>query len=209
MQIINNKKERVIAYIDGFNLYFGMKDAGFHSCKWLNVKSLVESLLLPTQELIDVKYFTSRVRQNPDKQKRQSTYIDALETLGIGIIYGHYQDSVTECLSCGRKWNSANEKKTDVNIATSMVVDAFHDKFDTAMLISGDSDLIPPIEVIHLNFETKKVFIAFPPKRHNRSMSIISKGSLIIGRKKLIDAQFPEEVIGVTGFKLTVPNEWK
>lgn len=25
----NEKKERVIAYIDGFNLYFGMKEAGF------------------------------------------------------------------------------------------------------------------------------------------------------------------------------------
>jgi hypothetical protein len=28
---IKPKKERVAVYIDGFNLYFGMKDAGFNT----------------------------------------------------------------------------------------------------------------------------------------------------------------------------------
>ena len=79
------KKERVVAYIDGFNLYFGIREAGFDKCRWLNVKKLVESLLQPNQELLQVKYFTSRVSNNPDKQKRQSTYIDALESLNIKI----------------------------------------------------------------------------------------------------------------------------
>jgi len=29
---------RVIAYIDGFNLYFGMKDSGLKSCYWLGMR---------------------------------------------------------------------------------------------------------------------------------------------------------------------------
>jgi len=74
------KKERVIVYVDGFNLYFGMKDAGFEYCKWLDLHLLASNLLKPNQELVEVKYFTSRVGNNPDKQKRQSTYIEALET---------------------------------------------------------------------------------------------------------------------------------
>lgn len=67
------KKERVIAYIDGFNLYFGIKEAGFDNCKWLDIKKLVQGLLKPNQVLVDVKYFTSRVSNAPEKQKRQAT----------------------------------------------------------------------------------------------------------------------------------------
>ena len=69
MQEIDPKKERVIAYIDGFNLYFGMREAGFDHCKWLKIKKLVSSLLKPHQVLVDVRYFTSRVSNNPDNQK--------------------------------------------------------------------------------------------------------------------------------------------
>lgn len=69
------KKERVIAFIDGFNLYFGMREAGFDYCRWLNVRKLVSSLLQPNQELAGVKYYTSRVSNNPDKQNRHSTGI--------------------------------------------------------------------------------------------------------------------------------------
>lgn len=202
-------KERVIAYIDGFNLYFGMREAGFDYCRWLNVRKLVESLLEPNQQLIAVKYFTSRVSNNPDKQKRQSTYLDALDSNGVGIIYGNYQDNNIECKRCGNVWKSAKEKMTDVNIATSIIIDAFNNNYDMALLISGDSDLTPPIKAVHDLFKDKRVFIAFPPKRHNSSMAIISRGSMIIGRKKLMNAQFKEEVISKTGYKLTIPNQWK
>lgn len=202
------KKERVIAYIDGFNLYFGMRDAGYHNCRWLNVKLLVEKLLKPHQELLDVKYFTSRVSNSPDKQKRQSIYIDALESTGIKIVYGKYQDGSTACSRCGHIWRITKEKMTDVNIATAMMVDAFQDQYDMAMLISGDSDLTPPIREVHQVFVSKRVFIAFPPKRYNSSMALVAKGSEIIGRKKLRDAQFNEEVISKTGYKLKKPMEW-
>jgi uncharacterized LabA/DUF88 family protein len=208
MQDKVQKKERVLAYIDGFNLYFGMREAGFDKCRWLNVKLLVEILLKPHQQLIGVKYFTSRVKNNPDKQKRQSTYIDALESTGTKIIYGNYQDGSVECLRCGNIWATAKEKMTDVNIATEIMVDAFQDNYDMAMLISGDSDLTPPIREVHRLFSNKRVFVAFPPKRHNSSMALVAKGSEIIGRKKLADAQFEEEVISNTGFKLKIPKEW-
>jgi uncharacterized LabA/DUF88 family protein len=209
MQEKEQKKERVVAYIDGFNLYFGMRESGFDNCRWLNVRKLVGSLLKPHQTLIGIKYFTSRVSNNPDKQKRQSTYIDALESTGTKIIYGNYQDGSTECKRCGHVWRTAKEKMTDVNIATAIIVDAFKNEYDMAMLISGDSDLTPPIREVHNLFKDKRVFIAFPPKRHNSSMALVAKGSEIIGRKKLVDAQFNEEVESKTGYKLKRPNEWK
>jgi uncharacterized LabA/DUF88 family protein len=207
--MMNDRRERVIAYIDGFNLYFGMREAGLDNCRWLNVKKLVESLLQANQELVGVKYYTSRVSNNPDKQKRQSTYIDALESTGLDIFYGNYQDGTEECRRCGHIWRTAKEKMTDVNIATAIIVDAYKDVYDMAMLISGDSDLTPPIRAVHSLFTQKRVFIAFPPKRHNSSMAAVAKGSMMIGRKKLADAQFDEEVVSKTGYKLKKPIEWK
>jgi len=175
MEIYFEKKEKVIAYIDGFNLYFGMVEAGLEYCKWLDLKQLVTNLLKPSQELIDVKYFTSRVNNNLEKQKRQSLYIDALEATGVKIIYGNYQDNKVNCIRCGHIWKSAKEKMTDVNIATSIIVDAFRNEYDMAMLISGDTDLIPPIKEVHSIFNSKRVMIAFPPKRHNRVLELIAK----------------------------------
>lgn len=206
---MNTDKERVIAYIDGFNLYFGMREAGFDHCRWLDVKKQVESLLQSNQELVGVKYFTSRVSNNPDKQKRQSTYIDAIESTGVKLFYGNYQDGSEECRRCGHIWRTAKEKMTDVNIATAIIVDAYKDVYDMALLISGDSDLTPPIKAVNQLFPRKRVFIAFPPKRHNSSMSLVARGSMTIGRKKLVDAQFSDEVISKSGYKLKIPPEWR
>lgn len=203
------RKEKVIAYVDGFNLYFGIVEAGFDYCKWLNLKRLVQNLLKPYQDLIEVKYFTSRVSNNPDKQKRQSLYIEALQSIGVKIIYGNYQDGNVTCLRCGHIWKSAKEKMTDVNIATSMIIDAYKNEYDMAMLISGDTDLVPPIRAIHAIFKDKRVMIAFPPKRHNKVLAIAAKGSFVIGRKKLTDSQLDDEIISLSGYKITIPISWR
>jgi uncharacterized LabA/DUF88 family protein len=205
---ISFKKERVIVYIDGFNLYFGIKEAGLEQCKWLDLQLLAINLLQANQELIEVKYFTSRVCNNPDKQKRQTTYLEAIESKGIKIYYGHYQSGKIECRTCGSVWCTYNEKMTDVNIATHIIVDAYQDKYDMAMLISGDSDLVTPIKAVHEHFKNKRVFIAFPPKRHNNSMALVAKGSMTIGRKKLIDSQLPDKIAKRDGFILKKPIEW-
>ncbi len=188
------KKERVIVYIDGFNLYFGMLDAGFDYCKWLNLNLLVLNLLQHNQELIEIKYFTSRVSNNPDKEKRQKAYIEALESVGVNIYYGNYQSDKIVCRRCNNIWPTYNEKMTDVNIATQILIDAYQDKYDMAMLISGDSDLFPPMRAVHEIFKNKRVFVAFPPKRHNQSVALVAKGSFTIGRKKLVESQFEEIV---------------
>jgi uncharacterized LabA/DUF88 family protein len=209
MQEKEKKRERVVAYIDGFNLYFGMREAGFNNCRWLNIHKLIINLLKPHQCLMGIKYFTSRVSNNPDKQKRQSTYIDALESIDIRIIYGNYQDGSTECNRCCHIWRTAKEKMTDVNIAMNIIVDAYKDEYDMAILISGDSDLTPPIREVHALFKNKRVFIAFPPKRHNNSLALVAKGSEIIGKKRLLDAQFDEQVLSKTGYLLRIPDDWK
>jgi len=47
--------ERVIAYIEGFNLYFGLKARGWRQFYWLNLLDLARNVLRPHQTLIEAK----------------------------------------------------------------------------------------------------------------------------------------------------------
>lgn len=202
------EKERVRVYIDGFNLYFGLMDAGFGSLRWLNVNLLALNILKPNQVLEKVIYFTSRVNGNPDKLKRQTNYLEALEVSNVEIIYGQYNFNTEECRKCGNIWPNPKEKMTDVNIATKLLADAFNDKYDMAILISGDSDLTPPIKVINSEFPSKRVFVAFPPKRNSISLKKLAKGSMVLGRKTLKDSQLAETLVNRFGFTLKRPQRW-
>lgn len=185
-----------------------MMEAGYDKSRWLNVAQLAQNLLKPTQEIVAVKYFTSRVSNNPNKQKRQTIYLEALETQGVEIIYGHYQSNSIECNRCGHIWMDQKEKMTDVNIATHLIVDAYQDRYDMAMLISGDSDLVPPIKAVHSLFKQKRVFVSFPPKRHNQTVAVAAKGSQTIGRKSLADSQLPATITKSDGYVVARPVEW-
>lgn len=201
---------RVIAYIDGFNLYFGLRDKGWRRFYWLNVKLLVQNLLKFNQQLVMTKYFTARVIGAPDKQKRQSTFIEALETLSnLKIFYGKYQLNPRECPNCGFKDKVPNEKMTDVNIAVEMFSDAINDEFDIALLLSADSDLVPPVKAIKNTFAQKRIVVAFPPKRSSVELENIAHACLHIGRANFARSLFPDKVRKADGFILQRPSTWK
>lgn len=203
----NENKERVIAYVDGFNLYFGLKER-YAQAKWLNVYALADSLMKENQVLVAVKYFTSTVSNDPEKEHRQRTYLSAIGTTSTEIIYGHYKSKPKSCFRCGHSWRDNEEKMTDVNIAVHMLIDAMEDRYDAGLLISGDSDLVPPIKAIHENFPTKRIIVGFPPKRHNNSVKNVAKGSFTIGRKKLMDAQFENSIELENGYQIQKPEPW-
>ncbi len=164
MMIVNANSTKVISYIDGFNLYFGLRSQGWRKYMWLDVVKLSASLLLPNCTLVHTKYFTSRVRGNVGKQERQSAFLDALMTLkDMTIHWGRYQPDFKKCQKCGAISPHPQEKKTDVNIATQMICDAYSEAYDTALLISGDSDLVPAIDAVRKLSPKKRIVIAFPP----------------------------------------------
>ena len=47
-----------------------------------------------------------------------------------------------------------------------MMADCVQDKTDVIVLISADTDLIPPLNFIHTNYPNKKVKVFFPPGSH-------------------------------------------
>jgi len=62
--------ERVIAYVDGYNLYYGLRSKGWKRYYCLNVQAMVSGLLKANQQLITTKYFTTVVTQPPGRHKR-------------------------------------------------------------------------------------------------------------------------------------------
>lgn len=204
---------RVIAYVDGFNLYFGLKSKGWHKYYWLDLPALCRALLQPGQQLAAAHYFTTRIRTNGRNTldaKRQSDYLDALATRpDLTLHYGHFLEKPQRCQSCGATWLSYEEKMTDVNIAVQLLTDAYENRFDMALVISGDSDLTTPTRMLRSVFPTKRIVVAFPPERHSTQLKHAANAYLTIGEANLRQSQLPESLPTATGYVLRRPRHWR
>jgi len=147
----------------------------------------------------------------PASSERRGIVITLLQTLPkVEIHYGHFLDSPLKCPLCRRTYIKAGEKMTDVNIATKMLTDAMDDLYDTAVLISGDSDLTPPIQAIRTHFPEKKVAVFFPPKRISHALKAAAHIPCgVLQASYLQKSQFPDEVVSVVGHPLARPDRWR
>jgi len=204
---------RVVAYIDGFNLYYGLRESRLRRYYWLDLVKLMGTLLKPDQALEHTRYFTARIklqgRNAPDVQ-RQATYLDALATLpSFSIQEGHFLAKEASCKRCTASWTKYEEKMSDVNLAMALLLDAVDDRFDTAILVSGDSDLTTPIRHVRDRFPQKRVVIAFPPNRNSYDLKRAAHGHLSIGEDKLRKSLLPDIVTTPTGVELHRPSTWR
>lgn len=201
---------RVAVYVDGFNLYFGLKAKHGRKYLWLDLQALATSLLRPGQTLEQITYFTARVRNDPEGQRRQSDYLDALASHSprVTVVDGRFQEKPRRCRGCGAAWTVYEEKETDVNIAAALIEDAVLDRYDTALLISADSDLCPAIGTMKRLCPEKRIVAAFPPKRHSADLKRAVDGYLPLGDDKIRQAQLPTEVVNSAGITLRRPKHW-
>lgn len=203
---------QVIAYVDGFNLYFGLRSKGWKKYYWLDLRALATSLLRPKQALVKTHYFTARIRangQNAADMQRQTTYLEALDTLpNLQLHFGHYLEKPRKCRHCGAQWLDYEEKMTDVNVAMQLLTDAYEDRFDTALLISADSDLTTPINMVRAKFPDKKIIVALPPNRRSHQLIHAANSSFIINETAYRRSQLPDQVWRKDGFALCRPGYW-
>ena len=173
---------RLGVYIDGFNLYHGLKAAAGRKFLWLDVEALARTLSRPDQTLEFVKYFTADVRDAPASEARQDIYLRALETRSKTLIYrGRFQEKNVTCRQCKKSWRTYEEKETDVAIAAALMEDAVTEQWDTALIISGDSDLCPAVRALQRLRPAKRLVAAFPPKRHSDELRRTVYAAFTIG----------------------------
>jgi len=207
---------RTYVYVDGFNLYYGaVKETPY---RWLNIRRLCE-LLLPRHTIHTIKYFTARVsarRDDPDKPTRQQIYLRALRTLpNLEIIYGSFLSHDVMMLLAdpppkGPRFVSVSrteEKGSDVNIATHLVHDAHRASFETAILVTNDSDLQEPIRIVREELALEVGILN--PHRHTPSRVLTKYASFIkqIREGPLRASQFPVTLKDGNG-KFHKPAAW-
>lgn len=201
--------QRAVAYIDGFNLYFGLRSQRLKHFYWLDLSATVRRLLERDEHLLALKYFTSRVTGPPDKVERQNEYIDAISAQPATQVYfGVYQSHPRTCRQCGAIHEEHNEKQTDVNIAVELLVDAHRDVYDTAILVSADADLVPAMLAVKQLFPTKRLVILFPPGRGSVRLEQEAHAKRRIRPWVVRACQLPDVVIGLDGYPRRRPKEW-
>ena len=189
-------KKRINVYINGFNLYHSTLQHTHSDCRWLNLLELSNRFINSKTEAIqNVYYFSALVSWHPDKAKKHLLYIYALRSIGVKDILGKFSIRDRKCPLCGRKYQGHEEKKTDINIAITLLADAVGDKFDTALILSADSDLSPVISKLKQLCPDKKIGIIVPMKQSAMNLKQHADFFKKIRTKDLKKSLLPQQLI--------------
>lgn len=170
---------KVQCFIDGYNLYHAVDDLKIPKLHWVNLRNLVQSYIPKQDELNDVFYFTAKpTHLTIPVQSRHESLRDALTFHDVKIVEGQFKRKQLSCRAigsdaCKQKYYAHEEKESDVNLAIQLVSEAYQGNFDIAIVVTADSDLIPPVKFVRDNFPEKEVWILSPPNRSKRSGELI------------------------------------
>jgi len=199
-------------YVDGFNLYYGaVKSTPY---RWLNVAAMCR-LLLPRDQINQIKYFTALVSPRPHdsgQPTRQRTYLRALRTIpNLTIILGSFltHDVMMPLATPSSgyvKVIKTEEKGSDVNLATHLLVDGYNDDYEIAVIVSNDSDLLAPIQVVTGQLK-KPVGMLNPQKHPSRALLSHVKFVKQIRSGVLAKSQFQVTLTDARG-RFSKPASW-
>lgn len=215
-------------FVDGFNLFHSLDSTNlygnktyFHRYKWLNLVKLAQSLLTKDKVLKRVRYYTTIAKwKSQASQIRHKNYIKALENTDlVDVSYGLFRKKTKHCFrfdksyclqaNCDGILPNIQEKRIDVKIAVDLIKYAYADEFDTAIILSGDSDYIPSIEYVMSVFSNKLIGIAVPPGRKAQELENTVNFSIKIKEHHLKTCQFENTVKLNNGYILYCPPQWK
>lgn len=204
--------------IDGFNLYHSIEDVEKHErikAKWLDVKTLLHSYLIDMGKearFNGIYYFTA-LRHHVQSEKpasilRHKRYIEALESTGIHVVYGEFKEKTIKCKGCKKEFTSYEEKKTDVAIACKLLELINQNHSDIYVVVSGDTDLIPAIELAKKINDTIKIFAIFPYRRHNDEVRKYVDRNFTIKPNRYKDSSFKSILKLKNGCEIAKPESW-
>lgn len=207
---------RTFVYVDGFNLFYGCLKRTRH--KWLDLDALAR-MTCKREKVDKLRYFSARVSarpSDPGQPTRQDAYFRALRCLpNVEIHLGHFLSHPVTMACCnadgfptGRYETvlKTEEKGSDVNLASYLLLDAFEDRYDEAIVVSNDSDLLTPIRLVRSKLG-KRVGLLNPHQRTSQALAREVDYIRQIRTGTLLASQFPERMHdGVGGFHK--PVEW-
>ena len=206
---------RTNVYIDGFNLYYrALRNTPY---RWLDVGRLSQ-LLLPQHRVNRIRYFTAIVTNRPSdptQAQRQQAYLRALQTVpDLTIHYGHLL-SKTKRRPLARQPLTGprtvevldtEEKGSDVNLASYMLMDGFDDDYELAVVVSNDSDLELPIRMARTRLG-KQIGVFDPSSRRSFELHKAASWYRPLRKGPLGASLFPDTLADARG-RVTKPNGW-
>jgi dephospho-CoA kinase len=146
-----NKKERVSIFIDGRNFYHStrkLKEQGFS----IKLQDIVY-YLAENRQLINVYYYNALLDEehDPETYKIHNEFLDILKRiLKFKVILCDVRK--TEKEDGGFLYEV---KGDDIYLAHDLLIGAFDNLYDIAIIISGDADFIPVINTLRKRFKKK------------------------------------------------------
>jgi len=203
-------------YIDGFNLYYGLIRK--YRLHWLDLEKFSERLNLgqPVDRIIYCTAMVSSTKDDPDKANRQYVYLQAVRAAcpTVEVVLGAFTKHIklqpvagcNNAPTCAMSVWVRNEKGSDVNLATRLVHDAHLDRFDKAIVVSGDTDLVEPIRIV-VTEVGKVVWVRNPYWRESKELRAVASDYREIRPAVPRNSQFPDPVIDGTK-SIQKPHVW-
>ena len=206
---------RTNVYVDGLNLYYrALRGTAY---RWLDIGKLVR-LLLPQRDLNRIRYFTALVTNRPDdptQAQRQQAYLRALQTVpDLTVHYGHLlakrkRRPLARQPETGPRTVEildTEEKGSDVNLASYLLLDGFDDEYEMAVVVSNDSDLELPIRMARTRLG-KQVGVFDPSRRRSFELHAAASWYRPLRQGPLSASLFPDTLSDAQG-PITKPVGW-
>ena len=204
-------------YIDGFNLYYrALKDTPF---RWLDLRKLAE-ILFPQDTIHKVCYFTARLDarpNNPGQAQRQLIYLRALTTLsGFDVYYGVFRSGIKRRplaeplpgLPTHVLVRDSEEKGSDVNLATRLLVDGFNGEYEQAVVVSNDADFASAMRYVRDELHLRVVLVN-PDSKTTSPRELADAATYVkrLWKNHLRRSQLPDVLTDEVG-DITKPAGW-
>ena len=208
---------RTNLYIDGFNLYYhALKDTPF---RWLDLRKLAETLF-PQDHINIVCYFTARLDvrpTNPGQAQRQLIYLRAIASLpGVEIHYGQFRSGTKRRplaepvpgLPTHVLVRDSEEKGSDVNLATRLLVEGYSGEYEQAVVVSNDADFVGAMRYVRDDMGLRVTLVN--PDAKNASPRDLARAATYqkrLWKSHLRRSQLPDILTDEVG-TITKPSGW-
>ncbi len=207
---------KYIFFVDGFNLYhaldyteMGPDHFRYRRFKWLNLRQLASLFVGRLDTLESVYLFTALATWDSAKVSRHKLFIRANENAGVRVVYGEFKRKDKRCRVCKAQYQTYEEKQTDVNIALSLFQHAVTDQYDRAVIVSGDTDLIPAIKAVRSTFPHKQIGVMLPIGKSSEDLLKHADFRFNMRERHLVTSRFLDSISLPDGSTLNCPLAWR
>ncbi len=132
---------KFMVFIDGSNVFHGCRDLKFQ----ISYEKFLP-ILKEDKNVIRV-FFYSGVKPPVSNEKK---FLKMLGHLEMEITTKLLKTRSVRCNSCKKVAKIFTEKGIDASLSTDLLWYAFQNAYETAIIVTGDADFIPPIERVRL-----------------------------------------------------------